>query len=290
MALSTDTSMILFGIDGDVYSRSEAIAERQGRTVTDVVEEKLRSWLDQAQREPEQTYVVQPGDTLAQIALKLFGDPFKFALIAEYNGITEPTQFHEGLLLRIPPLPEEDVQPPASAAARSFRFPLAKTETSYFKFGSIYPATSQWAGKPHPGVDFYEKEGAPVYAIGEGIVLVNQHDANGYGHYLLIEHTLAGTGAPVYSLYGHLQPDPDPTKRGDGSEFRSPEVGTMLRGENVQIGREGQTGYAGGLPHVHFEVKKTPDLGLYAMINTLNLRDYFYDPYTFIPQHAFVPI
>jgi len=285
MDLSTDNSMILFGIDGEIYSHSEIKAERQGRTVTDIVEEKLRSWLTQEQDEEDQTYVVRPGDTLAQIALKLFGDPFKFALIAEYNGITDPEQFHEGLVLRIPPVQPQVAQTPESSIGRPFRFPLAKTETSYFKFGSLYPATSQWAGKPHPGVDFHQHKGAPVYAIGEGIVLVNKHDANGYGHYIMIEHTLAGTGAQVYSLYGHLEHDAS-----NGTEFRSPAVGTRLRGENIQIGHEGQTGYAGGLAHVHFEVKKTADLGLYAMINTHNLRDYFYDPYTFIPQNTFLPV
>jgi murein DD-endopeptidase MepM/ murein hydrolase activator NlpD len=282
--------MILFGIDGEIYDRSEAIAERKGQTVTEIVEEQLRSWLTQSEENGERSYVVQPGDTLAQIALKFYGDPFKYTLIAERNGITQPEQFYNGLVLWIPS-PTPAVQPPQAPVGRPFRFPLDKTETSYFKFGSIYPATSQWAGKPHPGVDFHLQEGAPVYAIGEGIVLVNKHDAHGYGHYLMIEHTLAESGSPVYSLYGHLRND---GARGERSAsaggFRSPEVGTRLRGENIQIGREGQTGYAGGLPHVHFEVKKTPELGLYAMINTHNLRDYFYDPYTFIPQSTFLPV
>ena len=66
--------------------------------------------------------------------------------------------------------------------------------------------------------------------------------------------------------------------------------GTRLRGKNIQIGLEGQTGYAGGLPHVHFEIKKTAELGLYGMINAHNLRDYFYDPYTFIPENRFAAL
>ena len=41
---------------------------------------------------------------------------------------------------------------------------------------------------------------------------------------------------------------------------------------------------------MHFEIKKTSQLGLYAMINAHNLRDFFYDPYTFIPQNAFLPV
>jgi len=272
--------MILFGIDGEIYDRSEIEAERQGRTVTEVVEEQLRSWLATAGGNGERTYVVQSGDTLVRIAIDLYGDPWKYELIVAYNGITDPDMFYEGLVLRIPALDSQ-----GELAGRPFRFPLDVTETPYFKFGSLYPPNSKWAGKPHPGVDFHQHEGAPVYAIGEGIVLANKQNPEGYGHYIMIEHTLAGTGNQVFSLYGHLQSDPD-----DGSGFQSPPVGSKLRGENVQIGLEGQTGYAGGLPHVHFEVKRTPELGLYGMINTHNLRDYFDDPYTFIPQHRFLPI
>jgi murein DD-endopeptidase MepM/ murein hydrolase activator NlpD len=285
MDLSTDKSMILFGINGEIYDRSEAKAEQEGRTVTDVVEEQLRSWLapgasSRNTRSAPQTYVVQPGDTLARIALELYGDPFKYTLLAEHNGISDPDMFYEGLILRIPEIEPE--APPHAALSRSFRFPLDRKETSYFKFGSIYPSNSPWAGKPHPGVDFHQGENAPVYAIGEGIVLVNRDNPGGYGHYLMIEHTLAGTGAQVFSLYGHLQYD--------NSTFRTPAVGTRLRGENIQIGLEGRTGGAGPWFHVHFEVKKTAELGLYTMITEHNLRDYFYDPYEFIPQHAFLPI
>lgn len=285
MDLSTDNKMILFGINGTIYDRSEVEAERLGRTVTDVVEEQLYAWLAtnaaaRAGSNGEKTHVVQPGDTLVRIAIEQFGDPFKYRLIADHNGITDPDMFYEGMILRIPLL-----EPEAKPAGQRFRFPLDVTETSYFKFGDIYPPSSNWAGKPHPGVDFHWREGAPVYAIGEGIVLVNRNDASGYGHYIMIEHTLAGSGNAIFSLYGHLQQDAD-----NGNGFQSPPVGTRLRGENIQIGLEGQTGNAGGLSHVHFEVKKTSQLGLYGMINTHNLCDYFYDPYTFIPEHTFLPI
>ena len=84
MDLSTDKSMMLFGIHSDIYDRSEVKAELQGRTVTDIVEEQLRLWLSQGDGNGEQTYIVRPGDTLARIAIELFGDPFKYALIAEH--------------------------------------------------------------------------------------------------------------------------------------------------------------------------------------------------------------
>jgi murein DD-endopeptidase MepM/ murein hydrolase activator NlpD len=131
-------------------------------------------------------------------------------------------------------------------------------------------------------VDFHEYKGANVYAIGEGTVIVNRQDLRGYGHYIVIEHTLT-TGGKVWSLYGHLE--------NDNASFTSPAVGTQIVGENVVIGKEGETGASGGLPHVHFEIKKTQDLGLYPTINTMNLRTYFDDPYTFIrdPNNLYVP-
>jgi len=155
-----------------------------------------------------------------------------------------------------------------------FRFPLDKTQTNYYKFGNIYGPGSRWAGKPHPGVDFHEYEGANVYAIGEGKVLVNRYDKGGYGHYLMIQHTWA-TGQHVYSLYAHLKHDDE--------TFRSPPVGTELRGINIVIGKEGATGYA-GLPHLHFEIKKTSQLGLYSLITPDNLDQFYYDPYVFLQQ------
>jgi murein DD-endopeptidase MepM/ murein hydrolase activator NlpD len=284
MDLSTDNKMILFGIDGEIYRRSEVIAEREGRTVTEVVEEQLRAWLGTTARDggEDKLYIVQPGDTLVRIAMRFYGNPFEYARIAEYNGITEPDMFYEGQMLRIPPRAPV-AAPPPRRISRPFRFPLAVTETSYFKFGSLYPPSSTWAGIPHPGVDFHEREGAPVYSIGEGIVLVNKNDPQGYGHYLMIEHTLAGTGKQVFSLYGHLQHDAQ-----NGGGFRTPPVGTRLRGETIQVGLEGKTGQANGLSHVHFEIKKTSELGLYGQINVDNLHDYFYDPYEFIPNHEFL--
>jgi murein DD-endopeptidase MepM/ murein hydrolase activator NlpD len=229
---------------------------------------------------------------LVRIAIEFFGDPAKYELIAEHNGITAPDLFYEGQVLRIPlPKPQDELSGrPGELSGRPFRFPLDVTETRYFKFGDLYPPRLKWAGKPHPGVDFHQREGAPVYAIGEGIVRVNVQDPAGYGHYIMIEHTLASTGAQVFSLYGHLQPDKCTHDASTGAGFQSPPVGTRLHGEKIQIGLEGRTGSSGGLPHVHFEIKRTSELGLYAMINTYNLRDYFCDPYTFIPHNRFLPI
>jgi LysM repeat protein len=292
-------------IDEQVYLQASAKATREGKTLAALVESYLKTWLGSEFTRPaepkaptpskptvvrEEIYVVTYGDTLAKIASKVYGDPQKYVLIAEYNGITDPRTIRGGQRLRIPfydTAPQTDVlqpgtQPSPQPTSGRFRFPLDKTETNYYKFGSLYAANSNWAGKPHPGVDFHDFKGASIYAIGEGTVVVNQQDPRGYGHYLMIKHTLT-TGEQVWSLYGHMMYDDE--------VFQSPLVGAKLKGQNIVIGKEGDTGYA-GVPHVHFEVKKTSQLGLYSMITTYNLKQYFYDPYTFIrdPNNLFVPV
>lgn len=53
-----------------------------------------------------QTYIVQPGDTLSGIASQVYGDPTKFGIIAEANGITESNPLQVGQELVIPPNPD----------------------------------------------------------------------------------------------------------------------------------------------------------------------------------------
>ncbi|MFN2526023.1 MAG: LysM peptidoglycan-binding domain-containing protein [Actinomycetota bacterium] len=53
-----------------------------------------------------QTYIVKRGDTLRDIAVMFYGDPDLADLIAEENGITDPTELAVGQELVIPPAPE----------------------------------------------------------------------------------------------------------------------------------------------------------------------------------------
>ncbi len=53
-----------------------------------------------------QTYIVRRGDTLRAIAIQFYGDPDLADLIAEENGITDPTELSVGQELIIPPAPE----------------------------------------------------------------------------------------------------------------------------------------------------------------------------------------
>lgn len=53
----------------------------------------------------EQTYIVKDGDTLADIAIRFYDDPSLDDLIAEANGIDDPTSIRPGMELIIPPRP-----------------------------------------------------------------------------------------------------------------------------------------------------------------------------------------
>jgi len=274
-------------IDETLCQRSEAKADQEGTTLSAVIESYLTSWLgpepapeEMVTRIREEIYVVRRGDTLARIALAQYGDTKQYPVIAQYNNIADPRIIRVGQHLKLPF--NEVILVSREEAGKRFRFPLDVTETPYYKFGDLYSRGSRWAGKPHPGVDLHQAKGANVYAAGEGTMLVNRFDATGYGHYLVIGHTLA-SGRAVYSLYGHLQLDDD--------SFTTPPVDTKVRGTDMVIGKEGETGYA-GVPHVHFEIKKTDELGLYSGLNTYNLYDCFYDPYTFIdnPYNLCMPV
>jgi murein DD-endopeptidase MepM/ murein hydrolase activator NlpD len=94
----------------------------------------------------------------------------------------------------------------------------------------------------HMGVDFTPGEGAPIYAIADGVVKVHDDDSGGYGNHVYIDHgDLLGDGNDIESLYAHMQHGSSALKVGDTIE-----VGDF-------IGTVGMTGAATG-NHLHFEV------------------------------------
>jgi LysM repeat protein len=54
----------------------------------------------------EQTYTVQPGDSLWIIAQKVYGNGAKYPLIAQANDITTTTRLRTGMVLKIPGAPK----------------------------------------------------------------------------------------------------------------------------------------------------------------------------------------
>jgi murein DD-endopeptidase MepM/ murein hydrolase activator NlpD len=92
-----------------------------------------------------------------------------------------------------------------------------------------------WAG--HRALDIANQPGAPVYAAGDGIVLLSSEDEDRHGIHLLIDH---GDGHTTF--YSHLS------------------VVHVKVGEEVKAGQKiggvGSTGLSTG-PHLHFEIRKS---------------------------------
>ena len=94
----------------------------------------------------------------------------------------------------------------------------------------------------HMGVDFTPGEGAPIYAVADGVIKEHKDDAYGFGNHVIIDHgDLLGDGTQIETLYAHMQHGSVALKVGDHIS-----VGDF-------IGTVGMTGTATGY-HLHFEV------------------------------------
>ncbi|MFI1094933.1 M23 family metallopeptidase [Streptomyces sp. NPDC020917] len=103
-----------------------------------------------------------------------------------------------------------------------------------------HQAGSNWSSGYHTGVDFLVDSGTPVHAVAAGVVVSAGADG-AYGNDVIIKHADG-----MYTLYGHLtQPLVSAGQ-------------TVTEGQ--EIGISGATGNVTG-PHLHFEVRTTPDYG-----------------------------
>lgn len=159
-----------------------------------------------------------------------------------------------------------------------FKYPVANSDTPYYHFGS--PAAYKNQKVPHPGVDFVGPKDSVVQVVADGVVAVNNYDDNGYGNYIVLKHQFAVPQTVyVWSLYGHLQSTGGLT------------VGDTLHAGDT-VGIQGRTGNAGGIDHVHFELKRDAQLSRYSVLlaqGYVGLVRYFYEPYTVIDRMRYVP-
>jgi murein DD-endopeptidase MepM/ murein hydrolase activator NlpD len=103
-----------------------------------------------------------------------------------------------------------------------------------------HQAGSNWASGYHTGVDFLVGSGTPVHSVAAGTVVSAGADG-AYGNDVIIRHADG-----KYTLYGHL------------TEPLVSAGQTVTEGQ--EIGISGATGNVTG-PHLHFEVRTTPDYG-----------------------------
>lgn len=79
------------------------------------------------------TYTVKKGDTLSGIAAKLLGDASKWTLIAQANGIKDPSKLQVGQVLKIPGAPGQSPPAPVAPPAEQPKPPAENTpsQTTY---------------------------------------------------------------------------------------------------------------------------------------------------------------
>lgn len=97
-------------------------------------------------------------------------------------------------------------------------------------FGDKLYINDRYAGS-HFGIDYANREGTPVYAANDGIIVMSSNTA-AYGNTVVIDH-----GQNIFTMYLHLH------------ELRSTLGSTVKKGD--LIATMGSTGLATG-PHLHF--------------------------------------
>jgi hypothetical protein len=117
-------------LDRELYEQALERARVENQDLGRVIERYLVKWVHSSSPAYE-LYAVRPGDSLAQIAARFYGDAKLYTSLAQYNGFTEGAILRVGQQIRIPPLsslppaappapepePEPPVQPPAPGSA-----------------------------------------------------------------------------------------------------------------------------------------------------------------------------
>lgn len=103
-----------------------------------------------------------------------------------------------------------------------------------------HQAGGMWSSGYHTGTDFVVPTGTPVHAIAAGTV-VTADWSNAYGNEVVIQHADG-----KYSQYAH------------NSQLEVQVGQTVTAGQEISL--SGATGNVTG-PHVHFEIRTTPDYG-----------------------------
>ncbi len=160
-----------------------------------------------------------------------------------------------------------------------FQRPIGSDGNNSVDYTYRYGSTQSGKRETHHGVEFPNKQGTPVLAGADGVVVFAGNDKKEvlawvpayYGNVIVIRHNLPGVSATIYSLYAHLYQI-------------SVKVGQqVLAGES--IGQVGATGTAIG-SHLHFEIRfgtndyfsnRNPELWLNPLPGTGVLAGWFHD-------------
>ena len=153
----------------------------------------------------------------------------------------------------------------ARYGSRSFSYSTTGTGAIRWPFPTAVPISSgfgdrvapcRYCSSDHRGVDFVPGNGAPIFAIADGVVTASEF-GGGYGQYVYLEHDV--NGRSVLTVYAHMQRGSSPLRVGDVVQ-----VGDF-------IGLVGNTGISTG-PHLHFEVR---------------IEGEYVDPFAWLKENAF---
>lgn len=136
-----------------------------------------------------------------------------------------------------------------------FQRPIELPANTFVDVTYPYASTANGAREPHHGVEFLNKFGTPVHAVGDGAVIFAGPDKeaiyspwlNFYGNVVVIQHA-----DDLYTLYAHLS-------RINVEVNQQVAVGD-------QIGEVGQSGVATG-SHLHLEVRRGKADDYFATVN-----------------------
>jgi LysM repeat protein len=190
---------------------------------------------------PPNLYVVRRGDTLNSIARRHNIQPRSLALL---NGLREPYRIAPGDELKLPGSARDWETGAATPAAAATPTPAASSGRGGPAPRFVWPADGsvidgfgpKGAGRRNDGINIAAREGAPVRAAADGLVVYAGDDLAGYGNLVLIKHDDGWVSAYAHNRVLLVR-----------------EEQSVARGETIaEAGRSG----AVDSPQLHFEVRR----------------------------------
>ena len=99
-------------LDDATYQTVAERAGQAGKTPEEVLADLITSYAQGGNPADMTTYTVQPGDSLARIAQKLYGDPHQYPVIQKANNLADG-RIWVGQVLIIPAIEGAEPEPPA---------------------------------------------------------------------------------------------------------------------------------------------------------------------------------
>ncbi|MBN1937730.1 MAG: N-acetylmuramoyl-L-alanine amidase [Anaerolineae bacterium] len=107
---------ISLNIDDAILQKARQRAQSEGQPLDQIVSKMLYEWTivwsPPGIPKGAQRYTIRSGDTLAQIALRFYGNAKRYIDIAQANGITNPGMIRVGQILIIPDLSVQQAPEP----------------------------------------------------------------------------------------------------------------------------------------------------------------------------------